>query len=157
SRSLPRLRNITPLSRLLLALSVILLLMLPGALAKAVQEAADAQEVEDSREPDETGEVEGAREAEDAREGEDAHESETERGAEGAGEAEDAEAAEEAPEVEVSFSGDIQPFLNQQCYACHLTGAASGELILEPGASYGDLVGVKSSEAPLFRVEPGDP
>lgn len=57
----------------------------------------------------------------------------------------------------ISFSAQIQPFLNQQCYACHLTGATSGGVNLEPGASFSNLVGIPSSESPLPRVTAGDP
>jgi hypothetical protein len=60
-------------------------------------------------------------------------------------------------EAPLSFEADIQPLLNQQCYACHLTGAASGELALEPGVAYQQLVEVPSSQSELLRVAPGDP
>lgn len=57
----------------------------------------------------------------------------------------------------ISFEKQIQPFLSQNCYACHMTGAASGELVLEPGASYAYLVDVSSDQSPLLRVMAGEP
>lgn len=67
-----------------------------------------------------------------------------------------AEAPQESA-AEVSFSEDIQPFLTQNCYACHLTGSASADLSLQPGTAYDDLVGVASTQSDLARVEPGEP
>ena len=64
------------------------------------------------------------------------------------------EAGEAAP---VRFEQDIQPFFNQQCYACHLRGAEPGGLALEPGIAYEELVGVESTQSDLLRVAPGEP
>jgi len=57
----------------------------------------------------------------------------------------------------VQFERDIQPFFNQQCYACHLRGAEPGGLALEPGVAYDELVGVESTQSDLLRVAPGEP
>jgi hypothetical protein len=56
----------------------------------------------------------------------------------------------------VSLSAQVQPFLNFQCVACHLTGAESGGLNLEPGRTRDELL-ADSDGAPLPRVTPGDP
>ena len=56
----------------------------------------------------------------------------------------------------VSLAAQVQPFLNLQCVACHLTGAESGGLNLEPGKSRAELL-LESEEAPMPRVTPGDP
>lgn len=71
--------------------------------------------------------------------------------------ADEAEAADAASAAEVSFDGDIQPYLTQNCYICHLTGSASAELVLEPGAAHGNLVGVPSTQSDMNRVEAGEP
>lgn len=57
----------------------------------------------------------------------------------------------------VHFDDQIQPLFNNNCVFCHMTGAESGGLNLEPGISYGQLVGVPSAQSPLNRVEPGEP
>src|SRR6056297_547574 len=64
------------------------------------------------------------------------------------------ETEEAAP---VQFEQDIQPFFNQQCYACHLRGAEPGGLALEPGIAYEELVGMESTQSDLLRVAPGEP
>jgi hypothetical protein len=56
-----------------------------------------------------------------------------------------------------SWSKEIQPILNRRCVVCHMTGAASGGLELQPKDAWANLVGVKSSQSALRRVEPGDP
>jgi mono/diheme cytochrome c family protein len=56
----------------------------------------------------------------------------------------------------VSLSAQVQPFLNFQCVACHLTGAESGGLNLEPGKTRDELL-EESDGAPIPRVTPGDP
>lgn len=66
--------------------------------------------------------------------------------------------AQEADDVaQVHFEQDLQPFFNQQCYACHLRGAEPGGLALEPGVAYDELVGVESTQSDLLRVAPGEP
>jgi len=56
----------------------------------------------------------------------------------------------------VSLSAQVQPFLNFQCVACHLTGAESGGLNLEPGKTRAELL-EDSNGASIPRVTPGDP
>lgn len=56
----------------------------------------------------------------------------------------------------VSFENQVQPFLTQNCYACHMTGSASGGLALEPGAAYENLVDVPSEQSPLLLVASGE-
>lgn len=57
----------------------------------------------------------------------------------------------------VSFDRDIQSLFNAQCVFCHMTGAESGGLNLEPGLAYENLVNVKSGQSDLVRVAPNDP
>lgn len=57
----------------------------------------------------------------------------------------------------VSFENHVQPLFNDNCVFCHMTGAESGGLNLEPGLSYEYLVGVPSEQSDLMRVEPYDP
>ena len=64
-----------------------------------------------------------------------------------------------APSSGISFSKDIQPLFNSNCVICH-QGKASGyaSLSLEPKLSYGNLVGVPSTEnAAELRVKAGAP
>ena len=56
----------------------------------------------------------------------------------------------------VSYASEVQLFFNQQCVACHLTGAESGGLNLEPGLSHEELL-EDSVGAEMPRVTPGDP
>ncbi len=56
-----------------------------------------------------------------------------------------------------SYSKDVAPILKVRCATCHLTGQEAGRMALHPGGAYASLVGVKSIEAPLKRVEPGKP
>ncbi len=58
-----------------------------------------------------------------------------------------------------SFSGDIQPILDQRCSigGCHSLATAQAGLTLATGASYASLVGVASTLRPQYlRVAPGD-
>src|SRR5690625_3977970 len=55
-------------------------------------------------------------------------------------------------EPTVSFEQDVQPLFNNNCVFCHMTGAESGNVNLEPGISYEALVGVKSTQYDLERV-----
>lgn len=64
--------------------------------------------------------------------------------------------SQDDPTEAVSFAATIQPFFNQQCVACHLTGAAGGGVNLEPGVAHEALVEVEST-APMLLVTPGDP
>jgi mono/diheme cytochrome c family protein len=57
----------------------------------------------------------------------------------------------------VSFNRDIQPIFISTCVLCHQGAPGAGALNLEPGQSYLNLVGRKSSESPLLRVSPGVP
>jgi hypothetical protein len=57
------------------------------------------------------------------------------------------------------FATKIQPIFNQNCAlsGCHAADTASGEMILDAGMSYSNLVNVTSSEvAPDKRVVPGN-
>lgn len=66
---------------------------------------------------------------------------------------------ENATAAGVSFKRDIQPILDANCVVCHqgTNASASGGMVLASGFSYGSIVGVKSTESPLARVEPGSP
>lgn len=57
----------------------------------------------------------------------------------------------------VSFAKDIVPILKQRCISCHLTGKEPGSVQLHPRSAYANLVGVRSVEVDLMRVEPGKP
>jgi mono/diheme cytochrome c family protein len=54
-----------------------------------------------------------------------------------------------------SFAKRIQPIFDANCVACHQTGSAQQELVLEAGSSYRNLVGRKSQESSLDLVHPG--
>ena len=58
---------------------------------------------------------------------------------------------------EASFSSDVLPVLKRQCIICHMPGSAQGEFELHPKKARGQLVSVKSTQAPLNLVEPGAP
>lgn len=60
------------------------------------------------------------------------------------------------PPVGVSWAGDIQPILDDNCIGCHGAGGSAG-LDLRSGVSHGNLVGVPSTESALNLIEPGDP
>lgn len=60
-------------------------------------------------------------------------------------------------EVTISFERDVQSLLNNNCVFCHMTGAESGNLNLEPGIAYDSLVGVDSRQSDLVRVKPEEP
>lgn len=57
----------------------------------------------------------------------------------------------------ISFANEVETIFSAHCGTCHLNGNASGGLNLDPGNAYGNLVDVPSTQAPLDRVEPGDP
>lgn len=57
----------------------------------------------------------------------------------------------------VSFSKDIQSILNDNCVVCHQAGAAPDGLRLDDEVSYSMLVGRKSTQSKLARVQPGAP
>ena len=57
----------------------------------------------------------------------------------------------------VGFARDIVPILKKKCVMCHLTGQEPGKMKLPPRTAYASLVGMKSLETPLNRVEPGKP
>jgi hypothetical protein len=57
----------------------------------------------------------------------------------------------------VSFAKDIVPILKTRCVMCHLTGKEPGSVQLHPKSAHASLVGVKSVEVDLMRVEPGKP
>jgi hypothetical protein len=68
----------------------------------------------------------------------------------------DAVAALDPP---VSFATDVQPIFSTNCATsgCHSGSFPPGDLNLEPGQAYGNIVNVASSEVPaLSRVLPGD-
>jgi hypothetical protein len=56
----------------------------------------------------------------------------------------------------VSFRTDVMPLLTTRCVMCHVEGAEQGNLSLYPDA-WAQLVGVRSTQSPLKRVEPGAP
>jgi hypothetical protein len=57
----------------------------------------------------------------------------------------------------VGYAENIQPIFNSSCVVCH-AGAGQAGLALEPGVSYGKLVGVPSTESTSeLRVKAGSP
>ena len=56
----------------------------------------------------------------------------------------------------VSFSQDIQSIFNSNCVVCHQSATATGDLNLETGFAYINLVNVESTQSPLMLVAPGD-
>ena len=63
--------------------------------------------------------------------------------------------SEEQPAVSLAF--DLQPIFDTYCVQCHLLESAQGGLVLENGEAWGNLVNIDSTQAPLKRVDPGDP
>ncbi len=61
----------------------------------------------------------------------------------------------QSPPVSLAF--DVQPILDTYCVQCHLLESAQGELVLESGEAWANLVKIDSTQAPLKRVEPGTP
>jgi hypothetical protein len=63
------------------------------------------------------------------------------------------------PPVPVSFATDVQPIFSANCATsgCHSGVSPTGNLNLEPGQAYGNIVNVASFEVPaVSRVLPGD-
>ena len=58
-----------------------------------------------------------------------------------------------APKVP-SFAKDVQPIFDNNCVACHQSVGAQQALILEPGKSFANIVGVKSKESGLRLITP---
>ena len=56
----------------------------------------------------------------------------------------------------VSFSQDIQSIFNSNCVVCHQSATATGDLNLETGLAYRNLVSVESTQSPLMLVTSGD-
>lgn len=56
----------------------------------------------------------------------------------------------------VSFSRDIQPIFDTNCVVCHQSATANGDLNLEAGLAYRNLVNAESTQSPLMLVTPGD-
>jgi hypothetical protein len=67
-----------------------------------------------------------------------------------------ADSASAAKAALVSFNAQIQPIFNENCVLCHQGVPGAGEMNLEPGIAYSNLLN-KSSESPLMRVTPGAP
>jgi hypothetical protein len=60
-------------------------------------------------------------------------------------------------ESAVSYAGHLEPLVIAHCLACHDREDPKGELVLDPGEGYGQLVGRKSTQVPaLDLVAPGD-
>ena len=58
-----------------------------------------------------------------------------------------------------SFSGEVQPIFTQRCALsrCHVGVSPAGDMNLEQGQAYGNIVDVTSSVPSLKRVRPGLP
>jgi hypothetical protein len=70
-------------------------------------------------------------------------------------------ACEPPDEPTIFLSRNIQPIFNVSCAtsaACHVGALAAADLDLSAGASWDQIVNVRSSEQPrVFRVLPGEP
>ena len=55
---------------------------------------------------------------------------------------------------EPNLTNHIQPIFNAYCVVCHLEGGALGNLVLEEGYAFEQLVSRQSTQAPLKLVEP---
>lgn len=57
----------------------------------------------------------------------------------------------------IDYETQVQPIFDLRCDGCHI-GGAFGNLALDPGASYGNLVNVPADNPAALRdrVEPGD-
>ena len=55
---------------------------------------------------------------------------------------------------EPNLNTHIQPIFDASCVVCHLEGGALGNLILEEGLAFAQLVKRESTQAPLNLVEP---
>jgi mono/diheme cytochrome c family protein len=51
----------------------------------------------------------------------------------------------------------VQRIFDDNCVVCHQTGAESQGVNLEADKSLASLVGQRSAEAPMLRVDPGQP
>lgn len=56
-----------------------------------------------------------------------------------------------------SFSKEIMPIFKTRCIACHMTGTEPGKMSLVPAKAYAMLVGAKSTESQLVRIQPAAP
>jgi hypothetical protein len=56
------------------------------------------------------------------------------------------------------YAADVEPVVVKRCASCHRTGDRRGQLLLERGSGYAQLVGRSSTQVPaLPLVTPGDP
>ena len=56
------------------------------------------------------------------------------------------------------YAADVEPVVLRRCESCHRTADVRGELLLERGRGYDQLVGRRSVQVPyLPLVAPGDP
>lgn len=53
------------------------------------------------------------------------------------------------------FTEEIVPLLKRHCVMCHMDGGALGDLSLHP-QPYQAIVGVKSTQADMLLIKPGD-
>lgn len=61
---------------------------------------------------------------------------------------------------DIDYEKDIQSIFNQRCANCHVdhAGLYSGDLDLDPGVSWDNMVGWPSNgDASVLRVDPGNP
>jgi hypothetical protein len=62
------------------------------------------------------------------------------------------------PGATVSYGDHVEELVLLRCLSCHTTEEAKGELILERGVGYGQLVDRRSVQTPdHLLVAPGDP
>lgn len=62
----------------------------------------------------------------------------------------------EVPE-EPGYAADVEPLVLARCLGCHRTDDVRGDLLLERGQGYDQLVGRRSVQVPsLLLVAPGD-
>lgn len=56
-----------------------------------------------------------------------------------------------------AWKKDVQPLANTRCVACHQDAAPAGKLSLQRTSAPASIIGVKSEEADMAYVTPGDP
>jgi hypothetical protein len=62
------------------------------------------------------------------------------------------------PGTTLSYAEHLEDLVILRCLSCHSTEKPKGELILEEGVGFGQLVGRRSIQSPdVFLVAPGDP
>ena len=62
-----------------------------------------------------------------------------------------------AQNAKPSFAKDVVPLFRTRCVACHMSGTEPGKMSLAPAKAYKALVGAKSTETVMMRIQPSSP